>query len=238
MKKVTLLFVSITSLLMAQNNSGSINSITTTDSTVSITNEPTATSSINSEPAKTPEPTVEATPEEQVQAKPKQEEKPRQKKQIRPIFGGGIQYYNSRLGTSVWAINLEGGVQVQQNKMVATQHTIDGYWAISKSGNSQYNIGDVWGVNYNFLFLVNLGSKIRVDLGAKAGYNIYEELSVFDDSSYKTVTFGGPQAQLNFNLDRIRLGAGYTMFLGYREYNGDKTSTRMDQFNFTLGFGR
>lgn len=186
------------------------------------------------ESAKEEVPAVEASVKEEAEVaetSPAKEEpkKEKKKKEIKPIFTGGLQFYNSRYGTSSMALNLELGLRINRRH----QHSIDGYKGISDWGSDSYSVDNVWGVNYNYLFLLNLGKKIRIDLGAKAGYNIYEESSELND--YKTVTFGGPKGQLNISLKRFGLGGGYTMYAGYREFNNEKTSTRIDQFNVTLG---
>lgn len=40
---------------------------------------------------------------------------------------------------------------------------------------------------------------------------------------------------LNINIGRLGLGGGYTMYLGYREFNNEKVSTRLDQFSLLFG---
>lgn len=160
---------------------------------------------------------------------------PKSKKQVSPLFNFGVQFYNSANNTSAMTINLEAGARIKRNKFFSTQHTVEGYWAISKWETSEYDLGDIWGVNYNYMALMKFGKSLRLDLGVLAGYNIYEEQNRYTQDLYKTVTFGGPKGQVNIRLGKLGIGVGYTALLGYREYNGDRVSTHIDQWNVVFG---
>ena len=153
-------------------------------------------------------------------------------KSVVPVLNFGMQFYNSRLGTSVMALYGEGGVKVNRIHL----HTIDTYVALSKWSNYPYEVDKVWGLNYNYQYLITIGRVLRIDIGAKAGYNIYEEHNHFaPELKYKTITFGGPKGQINLNLGSFGIGGGYTMYLGYREYDGVKSATRIDQISILFG---
>lgn len=163
---------------------------------------------------------------------PKETRRERPPVNIQPIFTGGLQIYSSRYSTGVMALNLEGGVLINRKHM----HTAEGYVSLFSWNSLDYKVDRVWGINYNYLWLNNFGTNfIRLDLGAKAGYNYYGEIQKLTDREVKTVTFGGPRAALNFKFGKLGIGGGYTMLCGYREFMGEKEATRVDQFSFSLG---
>jgi hypothetical protein len=176
----------------------------------------------------------------------KKEEAPKEKKadkkrDISPLLSVGLQFYSSQYNTTAMALNIEGGVNINKKN----RHTVEGYFTLTEWNTSNYAIEEVWGINYNYLRLINLGKLIRIDVGVKAGFNYYGEtirnsemIVELGDDLLKTITFGGPRAQLNLNLKRFGVGAGYTMLAGYREINDEKTSTRIDQFNVTVSLKR
>lgn len=166
---------------------------------------------------------------------PEEPQKVRREKQpasIQPFFTAGLQFYSSRYNTGVMALNLEAGVLVNRKHM----HTAEGYVSLFDWSSIDYKVDRVWGINYNYLWLNNFGTKfLRLDMGVKAGYNYYGEIHKITREEVKTVTFGGPRAALNLKLGRLGIGGGYTMLCGYREYKDEKTSTRIDQFSLTFG---
>lgn len=230
MKRLILLFTASTLFAQSLQNTAvitedSTSELLTTDSTLSISSENRVEEPIEKKSRAELYSTESKSSEEKSQ-------KQRTRPTIQPLFSGGLQFFNSSLGTGTMALYLEAGAIVNHKH----HHSIEGYWGLFDYNSGLFEIDRVWGTNYNYLWMNNFGTSFfRLDLGIKAGYNYYSEVNKITGQLYETRTYGGPRGQVNLRLGKLGLGGGYTMLLGSRENDGNHTSTRVDLWNVTFG---
>lgn len=182
-----------------------------------------------------PEPTIKKEVEEAPQEVAKEDPKKMKNEkssasQIKPQkhFGIGVQFLNTG-NTRTTNMRYEMG-------LILKGKNYHGVHLYHKIYNWDYNVGTVWGVNYDYKR--RLGTKfIRLDAGATVGWNLYEEKATASYEARRHIRIGGPQADVNLFFGPVHIVGGYAYLMGYREFGVDDTRKYDGTHQFTLGFG-